>query len=112
MKKKMDRRQKYRKLRPWTRFVEWARRRCKDGESKWFHFYAKKGIRCEMNAADAKFLWERDGAANLKRPSLDRINNLKNYSRENCRFIEFNDNARLAWDPGFKFLGRDREVAV
>lgn len=49
-----------------------------------------------MTEIDVKILWERDHAEKLRKASLDRIDSNKNYTRENCRFIEFYENIRLA----------------
>lgn len=88
---------------PWARFVEWARRRCNDTTSKrWWPYYGAKGITCHLTAAELKEIWERDGAAKMKRASLDRKNPEWNYTNWNCRFLEFKLNSRLAWDPDAK----------
>lgn len=39
-----------------------------------------------------KWLWVRDNAFDLIKPSLDRINSKENYSYDNCRFIELSKN--------------------
>lgn len=88
----------YKKRKPWVRFVEFARRRCNDlGDN--YKTYGAKGIKCHLTAADLELIWHRDNAVALKRPSLDRIDSNKDYEIGNVRFIEFNLNARMAWDP-------------
>ena len=53
---------------------------------------------------DGKFLWNRDKAYLMKKPSIDRINNDGNYTRENCQFIEHGDNISKAHSiPVFQF---------
>jgi len=47
-----------------------------------------------LKKEDYKYLWFRDKAYLLKRPSLDRINPLKNYTLKNCRFIELSENSK------------------
>ena len=92
---------------PWVRYVEWARRRVKgkpgqnSTQSNPDH-YTERGIVCTLNAAQARVLWERDGAAAMKRPSLDRKEATLGYTFENCRFIEFNINVRLPHDAGLR----------
>jgi len=79
----------YKKRNPWVRYVEWARRRCKD---------VYNGIECHLNSSDVKKLWMRDEADKLKKPSLDRIDPALHYTMDNCRFIEFFRNIRRPHD--------------
>lgn len=96
----MDRRARWKRSHPWIRFVEYARRRvkCKD-ERGWYPFYGAKGIECHLTGKELEEIWARDKAEQLKRPSLDRINSMYDYANWNVRFIEFNLNSRMAWDP-------------
>lgn len=96
-----DRRSRWKKLHPWARYVEYARRRCGDSNPKgpWYANYYAKGIKVNLIAKDLESIWHRDGAANMKWPSLDRINEDGDYTPDNVRFIEFKLNARRAWDP-------------
>lgn len=86
----------YKKRRPWVRFVEWARRRCNDMDPKGPNYwtYAAKGIVCKLKAVDLELAWERDGAVLMKRPSLDRIDPDKSYTKDNIRFVEWYFNIR------------------
>lgn len=49
---------------------------------------------CEITAAEAEELWKRDGADKMTRPSLDRIDPTKGYTKDNCRFMEWMENVR------------------
>lgn len=80
---------RWHKRNPWNRYLVGARKRCKSDPH-----YMKKGIRCLLNTSIMKFLWNRDHAAELKEPSLDRIDPEKNYLLSNCRFIEFEENRK------------------
>jgi len=97
---KKSRQAAYKKRKPWVRFVEWARRRCKDKDPEGcnYFWYGAKGIECHLTAAQLEEIWHRDKAGELKRPSLDRINSMYDYVNWNVRFIEFSLNARMAWD--------------
>lgn len=54
--------------------------------------YGGKGIRNLLTPFDLEFLWLRDGAAQMVRPSIDRKESEKSYTIDNCRFIELADN--------------------
>lgn len=49
-----------------------------------------------MNVADLRYLWNRDEAGFLERPSIHRIDPEGPYSVDNCEYIELGDNIRLA----------------
>lgn len=85
----------WRERNPWARFVEWARWRCNDVAHRNYKFYGALGISVKLTALEARVLWERDGAAQMKTPSLDRIDSACDYVFENCRFIEKAINERL-----------------
>lgn len=85
--------------------MEWARRRCKcTDEKQWYPHYGAKGIKCTLTALELKEIWERDGAAAMKRPSLDRKESMYNYANWNVRFVEFNANSKRAWGEGSNFM--------
>jgi hypothetical protein len=73
--------------------VEWARRRCNRPQERDKKFY--EGIKVNLTGGEAKMLWERDGAASMKVPSLDRVDSSKDYVFDNCRIIEKSLNERL-----------------
>jgi len=75
--------------------VEWARRRCRKPQERDAKFYKEKGITVSLTAKEAKVLWERDGAASMKTPSLDRLDPHGPYAFWNCRIIEKSLNERL-----------------
>lgn len=92
----MTRQQRYFKNHPWARYVMWSRRRCTAGaDTKWWPFYGAKGVKSTLTMAEARILWERDGAAAMQKPSLDRIDGNGHYEFSNCRFIEWFANVRL-----------------
>lgn len=86
---------RYFKRNPWVRYVLWARRRCgADEGSKWWPFYGAKGVKCTLTMEQAKVIWERDGAARMTKPSLDRVDPARGYTPGNCRFQEWLTNVR------------------
>lgn len=67
--------------------------RCENKSSPKYKFYGGRGIRNFLTAKDLIFLWNRDKANKLKKASIDRVDSNKDYTIENCRFIEHYDNA-------------------
>lgn len=91
----MTRQQRYKKRKPWVRYVLWSKQRCRAPEgSKWWPFYGAKGLEHTLTVAQAEILWNRDNAAVMQKPSLDRIDPSKGYTLENCRFREWMENVR------------------
>jgi len=84
---------------PWYSHYSNAKYRCKNGA------YGKRGIKFEMTLGEFEFLWVRDNAHLLKRPSIDRINSHYGYTVSNCRFIELEENRRQGFykqgNPGW-----------
>lgn len=70
------------------------RQRCNYPKDKKYSYYGGKGIECFLTVEDLIFLWKRDKAYLLSKPSIDRLNNKKNYILENCRFIEMSENIK------------------
>jgi hypothetical protein len=77
-------REDYYKRKPWMRAYYKSRTRAKI-----------KGREHTLTMNDFKDLWFRDKGWELKRPSIDRIDNDKGYIQGNCRFIELSQNSRL-----------------
>lgn len=50
------------------------------------------GIEMHMTPNNLKMLWERDNAAQMVKPSIDRKDPKGHYSVENCQYIEMRDN--------------------
>lgn len=70
--------------------------RCDDPRHVSYEWYGGKGIKNFLTLDDLKFLWKRDCAAAMKRPSIDRESDTDNYTREKCCFIPHADNVRKA----------------
>lgn len=82
---------------PWFNILNSIKQRCNNPKNKYYKWYGKRGIQNNFKSAnDIKFLWFRDKAHLMKKPSIDRIDNDGNYCIENCRFIELSENCRRA----------------
>ena len=81
----------YHDRKPWVRHVSWARRRCSSDDPRW---KCHRGLDAPITASEAEELWRREGAGQMKRPSLDRIDTTKGYTKDNCRFMEWMENVR------------------
>ncbi len=80
----------YKSKNPWYRFYNGAMDRCRPGRA----YYGR--VKCLMTLDDFKFLWFRDKAHLMKRPSIDRINDSGNYEISNCHFIEYEEHRKKA----------------
>ena len=76
------------KLQPWCKALRSIHSRCLGRK----HPYHKKGIKNFLTRESIKYLWFRDKAYLLERPSIDRLDTKGNYTLENCRYIELRDN--------------------
>lgn len=84
----------YRKIKkPWFVSFDKANQRCNNPKQKHYKYYGGRGIKFLMTLDDFEFLWFRDKAYEMKRPSIDRINNDGNYIFDNCRFLELSENS-------------------
>lgn len=90
------RRKQRRTEEPWYKTWENIWKRCvKNKDKKKMQVYYEKGIRCKITCRDLKKIWFRDKAYLMLRPSIDRLDSAKNYSLENCRYIEYLENCRM-----------------
>lgn len=69
-------------------------KRCNVSSDKRWNRYGGRGIKNLLSYQDLSFLWDRDNASSLKKPSLDRKNVNGNYELSNCQFIEMRENSR------------------
>ncbi|NCC60069.1 MAG: hypothetical protein EOM12_03835 [Verrucomicrobiae bacterium] len=79
---------------PWYRTWYWIKSRCENKRAKNYLYYGGRGIKCLITVDQIKYLWVRDRAALMKKPSIDRINNDRHYEKNNCRFIEQSENTQ------------------
>ena len=88
-----------------------AKDRCENQKNKAFKSYGSRGIKFLLTPEQIRELWIRDRASELKKPSIDRIDNNGNYCVENCRFIEHEENVLRArckpvqqYDMGYNLI--------
>lgn len=77
---------------PCTYILSNIKRRCNNPKCKDYRWYGKKGIKCLITIKEIRYLYKRDKANKMKKPSIDRINNDGHYELSNCQFIEHHKN--------------------
>jgi hypothetical protein len=82
------------KAKPWKYLLFQIIQRCENPNNPLYKYYGGRGIECLITEEELKYLWFRDRAWELTKPSIDRIDNDGNYCLENCQFIEIGDNVR------------------
>ena len=87
-------RKHHRKTYPWIYVYQDIKRRCENKNRKDYTRYGGKGIKCLITKIELKILWFRDEAYTMEKPSIDRKNSKKNYTFDNCQFIELSENSR------------------
>ncbi len=73
---------------PWRKTHKSIMSRCYHKD----HWYSNRGIQNSLTPDDLKMLWFRDKAHDMEKPSIDRIDSNKDYTIDNCRYIEMRDN--------------------
>lgn len=76
----------------WTKLKD----RCRNKNAHNYKWYGGKGIKVRISREEIAYLWGRDNASSLRRPTIDRIDSDKDYCISNCRFIEASENTRRA----------------
>lgn len=89
----------YRKRYPWHDLYRMAKRRCNETKHRSFRYYGGLGIKFKLTMFDVCLLCLRDGAFDMKIPSLDRKDAIKDYEYDNCRIIEKDINCRIPHNP-------------
>lgn len=68
-------------------------KRCNNPTNNRYSRYGGRGIKHTLTYKDVEKLFDRDNGANMRKPSIDRIDNDGDYSFKNCRFVEFAENS-------------------
>lgn len=76
--------------------IKCAKQRCTNKNVWNYSRYGGRGIKFRLSKQEALFLWERDKACLMDKPTLDRIDNDGDYCLDNCRFLENRDNLSRA----------------
>jgi hypothetical protein len=79
---------------PWYGSYMGTRQRCNNPKNEAYKYYGGRGIKSFLTEKEVEFLWHRDSAINMTKPSIDRINNNGNYELNNCCFIELEINVK------------------
>ena len=79
-----------------TNLLNSIKQRCTNIKQDNYSRYGGKGIKCFLTKEDLFHLAMRDEYNKLKKPSIDRKDSNKNYTLENCRFIELTKNVKIA----------------
>ena len=87
---------KYRDNHPWWKTWNHVHGRCNNPNNVSCKYYGGKGVQLKMSVKDFEYLWFRDKAYLMKKPSISRINETDpkkfHYSKENCLYEEQSKN--------------------
>lgn len=92
--KELKRTEDYKTQKPWCKTLVSLRGRCNNINRKDYRFYGGRGIKALITLNELEKLWVRDKADLMTRPSIERNDNLGDYTFENCCYIEHNENCR------------------
>jgi len=87
-----------RQVAPWLFSYNRAYNRCNNQNDDSYKWYGGRGIKINITRDELSWLWMRDGACTLNKPSLDRIDPDGDYELSNCRFIELSENVKRSWE--------------
>jgi len=79
---------------PWKKVLSDIKQRCNNPNDPGYKWYGAKGIKCLITTEELKEIWYKDKAWLFQQPSIDRKNKYKNYTFDNCEFIEKSENSK------------------
>lgn len=79
---------------PWVEHYYGLRKRCNNTKHPDYKRYGGKGVRAIITKKEVKYLWFRDKAYTMDKPSIDRKRSQGNYTLKNCQFIEMLENSK------------------
>lgn len=85
-------RKEYSKKFPWKLTLKNIKSRCEYPKDINYKNYGGRGIKCLITEEELEYLWFRDNAYEMKKPSISRKNHNKNYILDNCKYEEMADN--------------------
>ena len=86
---------KYKQKHRWVMNLSNAQQRCNNPKYPCYKSYGGRGIKCLLTLDEIKYLWDRDNAELMEQPVCSRDNHDKNYTLENCHFIEKREHNRI-----------------
>lgn len=89
----LKRNRKYREDNPWIKTLCSVNKRAQGKEAK--ERYFDNGIKSKLTLREVKYLWLRDKAYDMEKPTLHRRDNNGNYDITNCEYLEFSNHSRL-----------------
>ena len=101
---------KRKSIRPWETHYFAAMQRCTNPKHQNYTRYGGKGIKFLMTKTDYEFMWNRDKAYLMSKPTIDRIDSNGNYEPSNCRFIEQSENSRRRRRLSFQDITEIRDM--
>lgn len=85
---------KYESGKPWLKTLANVRQRCNYVNDPKYQNYGGKGVKCFITLKEIETLWFRDKASEMVQASIDRKDSNKDYTFDNCQFIEMDENRR------------------
>lgn len=83
-------------IKPWFTSFDKAKQRCTNPNDDSYKWYGGRGIEFKLTMDEVEFLWFRDKAYLMDKPTIDRLDSDGHYELSNCQFLEKTENSRKA----------------